>query len=303
MNEFDLLKRMRDEVPDQTDLRGVELRLAEIRAGRPPTRRRRLPRLRWGLALVACTAAVIAWQAVQGGTTRQDVRPAVANRGTAAVVLEKAALVAMRTRATEPHPDQWLYIKQSQHMAGGDLPTNEIWHKLDGTKTATRAKNGELRIADAEKGPTHPGKTLQELQALPADPDALLEHFRTMERDLTALSICQPECPAGTERDVKAFGAIGWYMRHGALVPPDKAAAMYRALAKIPNVTIEENATDGDGRTGIGVVLDLGPAGKGSYILDARDYRYLGLKVQRDGMTSTMSVLGTGIVDEPGQTP
>ncbi|MBE1586978.1 hypothetical protein ACFPOI_00980 [Nonomuraea angiospora] len=48
------------------------------------------------------------------------------------------------------------------------------------------------------------------------------------------------------------------------MVPPGKAAAMYRVLAKIPNITVEENATDGDGRKGLGVVLDLGTAGKGS---------------------------------------
>jgi hypothetical protein len=218
-------------------------------------------------------------------------------------VLERAALVPAATSAAEPRADQWLYIKESQHMAPGELPTYEYWYKLDGSEMALRKPGGELKVTRAETGPTHPGKTLKEIQALPADPDALLEHFRTMKRELTPLSICEPECPAQKKQDVKAFGAIGWYMNHGALVPPDKAAAMYRALAKIPDVRIEENAADGDGRTGIGVVLDLGAAGKGYYILDSRDYHYLGLKVVRGTETSAMSVLGTGIVDEPGQLP
>ncbi|MGN9841013.1 CU044_5270 family protein [Nonomuraea sp. H19] len=307
MNEFDLLKKMRDGVPEQQDMRSVERRLEEIRAGHRPVERRRrsVPRLRWGLGLAAaCVVGVAAVQLTPSGAPATGARPAVAPQPvTAVAVLEKAALVATRTRTVTPQPGQWFYQKQSQHMAGGDLPTYEEWHRLDGQKMALRGSGGKLKITKAEKGPTHPGKTLQELQALPTDPDALLEHFRTMDRELTSLSICEPNCPAGTEQDVKAWGAIGWYMRHVALVPPDKAAALYRALAKIPNVKIEENATDGDGRTGIGVVLDLGEAGRGVYILDAGDYHYLGLKVVGSDHTSAMSVLDSGIVDEPGQVP
>ncbi|GAA2888907.1 hypothetical protein GCM10010517_52970 [Streptosporangium fragile] len=173
---------------------------------------------------------------------------------------------------------------------------------MDGVKSALRVK-GELKITDAEKGPTHPGRTRQEVERFPADPDALLERFRTLERERATLSLCQPNCPAGTAADVKAFGAIGWYMKYGPLIPSDTAAAMYRALAKIPNVKIEENATDMDGRRGVGVVLDLGEAGKQYYILAPGDYRYLGTKIVDGGETSGMSVLASGIVDEAGQVP
>ncbi|GGL42131.1 CU044_5270 family protein [Planomonospora parontospora] len=306
-HEFGLLKEMRAEVPEQHDLSGVERRMEEIRAGRRPAeprhRSRPWPRLRWGLAVAtACTLGAGAWQLTQNNV--QEVQPAVAHQPVpAATVLERAALAAAATEVAEPRSDQWFYRKQTQHMSGGGLPTYESWHRLDGTRTAVREEGGELKVTDAERGPTHPGKTLREIRELPTDPDALLRHFRAMERELTPLSICAPRCPAGTEQDVKVFGAIGWYMSHGPLVPPDTAAAMYRALAKIPNVAIEENATDGDGRTGVGVVLDLGAAGKGVYILDARDYRYLGLKVVQGEETSAMSVLGAGIVDEPGRLP
>ncbi|MER7616456.1 CU044_5270 family protein [Nonomuraea wenchangensis] len=309
-DEFDLVRRMRAEVPVRQDLSGVERRLAELRTGGGParsSRRHRLPRLRWGLALAAaCVLGVGGWQLTRDGA-EEGVRPAVAHHPATttapATVLERAALAAASTMAAEPGPDQWFYRRQTQHMPGGDLPTYESWHKLDGTRTAIRTEGGKLKVTDAERGPTHPGKTLAELRRLPTDPDALLRHFRSLPRELTPLSICAPECPAGTEQDVKAFGAIGWYMSYGPLVPPDTAAGMYRALAKIPNVRIERNATDGDGRTGIGVVLDLGAAGKGSYILDPEDYHYLGLTVERDGVTAAMSVLSTGVVDEPGRLP
>ncbi|MGW2146225.1 CU044_5270 family protein [Nonomuraea bangladeshensis] len=304
-DEFDLVKRMRAEVPARQDLSGVERRLAELRA-RPvnPRRRNRLPRLRWGLALAtACVVGVGGWQLTRGGA-EQGARPPVAHRPTAtATVLERAALAAASSTAAEPSPDQWYYRQQSQHMPGGDLPTYESWDKLDGTRTAIRTEGRKLKVAAAERGPTHPGKTMAELRRLPTDPDALLRHFRSLPRELTPLSICAPACPAGTEQDVKAFGAIGWYMSYGPLVPPDTAAAMYRALARIPNVRIEQNATDGDGRTGIGVVLDLGEAGKGSYILDPEDYHYLGVVVGQGEDAAAMSVLSSGIVDEPGQLP
>ncbi|MEV0234519.1 hypothetical protein [Nonomuraea sp. NPDC050786] len=117
------------------------------------------------------------------------------------------------------------------------------------------------------------------------------------------MSICQPNCPPEIADSVKAFGAIGWYMKFGPMIPPDTAAAMYRALARIPDVTVEENVTDGDGRAGIGVVLDTGESGKAFYILDPRDYHYLGTKIVNGGQTVSMSVLGSGIVDRPGEVP
>ncbi|GAA4223782.1 hypothetical protein FHR32_003122 [Streptosporangium album] len=309
MNEIELLKSLRDEVPAQSDLRAEEHRLlAEIRAGSSVPRRRPArpaPRLHWGLALAGAGAlaatAVLVPQLV--GTAEPGSRPSAVRPPSAALVLENAALVATRTKAVDIRLDQWFYIKESQHMAGGDLPTFELWSRLDGRKDALRV-DGRLKLGNGEpRARTNPARTQREVEDLPADPDALLEHFRDLKEERAPLSICQPGCPEGTEADVRAFGAIGWYMKYGPLIPPDTSAAMYRALAKIPNVTIEENATDGDGRKGIGVVLDVGEAGKGYYILDPGDYHYLGTKVVRDGETSAMSVLDSGIVDGPGQTP
>ncbi|MFG1680534.1 CU044_5270 family protein [Nonomuraea sp. NPDC049269] len=301
MNELELLNRLRDEVPARPDVRAEERRLlAEIRGGSPVPRKRPALRPRWGLALVACGVAAAAVVVSQlGGAERPvKVRPA-----DPVGLLENAALVAARTKAVEIRSDQWFYIKESQHMpGGGGLPGFEHWSRMDGQKDAVRTR-GKLRLGNGEKGPTNPGKTAQEVEALPTDPDQLLAHFRGLKEERTPLSICQPNCPEGTLPDVNAFGAIGWYLKFGPVIPPEKAAAMYRALAKIPNVTVQENVSDGDGRQGIGVVLDLGAAGKGTYILDPEDYHYMGIKVEQDGETASMSVLGSGIVDQPGQTP
>ncbi|MER5326414.1 CU044_5270 family protein [Streptosporangium roseum] len=315
MNEIELLKSLRDEVPEQPDLRTEEHRLlAVIREGSSASRRRPArpaTRLRWGLALggagalaaaVAVAMSQLAAVPQPGGTAQPGNRQPAVRPPDAVVVLENAALVATRTRTADIRPDQWFYIKESQHM-GDDLPTFEHWSRMDGRGSALREEGGELKIGDGEPNArTDPARTRRELEGLPTDPDALLEHFRNLKEERTPLSICQPHCPEGTEGDVRAFGAIGWYMKFGPVIPADKTAAMYRALAKIPNVTIEENTEDGDGRKGIGVVLTVGER-KGYYILDPGDYHYLGTKVVDAGGTFAMSVLDSGIVDGPGQTP
>ncbi|TDB99692.1 hypothetical protein E1267_36795 [Nonomuraea longispora] len=305
MNEIELLNRMRDEVPEQQDLRGVERALARRTAGPAPMPARRpVYRLRLGLtAAGACALAVAATAVATSGGG--NVQPPVATTTRPAVtktVLERAALVAGRSTAQEIRPDQWFYLKESQHMGGG-LPTFEHWSRMDGGRTALRQEGGELKVGPPEKGPTDVTRTQREVEALPTDPDALVKHFRGLETARTPLSVCAPMCPPEIADDVKVFGAIGWYMKFGPMIPPDTRAAMYRALAKLRHVSVEENATDMDGRAGVGVVFDAGAHGKSVYILDSGDYRYMGVKSVDDGAAIGMSVLGAGIVDNAGDLP
>ncbi|TDE42403.1 hypothetical protein E1295_27960 [Nonomuraea mesophila] len=92
-------------------------------------------------------------------------------------------------------------------------------------------------------------------------------------------------------------------MKFGPMIPPETRAAMYRALARLPHVSVEEKATDMDGRTGVGVVFDAGAHGKSVYILDSGDYSYMGVKSVDGGVAIGMSVLGAGIVDNAGDVP
>lgn len=286
MDELDLLNRFRDEVPAQVDLRAEEQRLAAAMIAPQKAPEKRVSRVRVGFALAAACAMSVTFVAVAKVRAPSDA-PQVS-------LLERAALVAERTTATDVRPDQWFYVKES--MDGG---TFEFWSRMDGKKSAIKENDGELRTGPGEKGPTNPAKTQLEVDALPSDPDALLAHFRTLSRELFPLSICQPNCPPDRAQDVKAFGAIGWYLKYGPIIPPEKAAGMYRALAKIPGVTVTENDTDSAGRKGVGVVLDLGQAGKGTYILDPADYHYMGVKTPEMGIT----LLTSGVVNEPGQLP
>ncbi|WP_146103658.1 CU044_5270 family protein [Nonomuraea solani] len=296
------------------DVVGAERRLAAMVNGAPAVRRPKpVHRVRIGLALAGACAVVVAAVAVVQAQEGKDVgvrppggnglaRPSGGSNGVVAV-LERAALVASRSSVAGIRSDQWFYLKESQHL-GGDLPAFESWDRMDGRRSAVRVEGEELRVGAAEKGPTHVGRTQKEVEALPSDPDALLRHFRGLEKERSPLSICHPRCAPEIADDVKVFGAIGWYMKFGPMIPPETVAGMYRALAKIPNVSVEEGVTDADGRQGIGVVFDAGDGVKGYYILDPDDYHYMGVKVVRaDGESAGMSVLGSGIVDEPGQTP
>ncbi|MFI6183719.1 CU044_5270 family protein [Nonomuraea sp. NPDC051191] len=302
VNEIEMLRRMRDEVPERPDVSQVRLRMAAHLERAPARPKRPAYRLKFGLALAAAGVLAAATAAVlvpAGGDEPRTRRPAVPS---AAMVLERAALMATRNAPAEIRPDQWFYLKESQHM-GADLPTFETWDRMDGTRSALRQEGGELKIGPAEKGSTTVRRTQREVAAMPADPDALLRYVRDDASTPMPLSICGPECPPEIAQDVKAFGTIGWYMKFGPVIPPDTAAAMFRALAKIPHVSVEENATDMDGRPGVGVVFDAGQFGKLSYVLSPGDYRYLGVKAVSDGQSVGMSVLGSGIVDRPGDTP
>ncbi|GAA2888899.1 hypothetical protein GCM10010517_52960 [Streptosporangium fragile] len=51
-----------------------------------------------------------------GATEGPGNRPPALGQPSAAVVLENAALVAARTKTAEIRPDQWFYMKESQHL-------------------------------------------------------------------------------------------------------------------------------------------------------------------------------------------
>lgn len=308
VDEIELLREMRGEVPERPDVSGVRLRMAGHMERAPSRRARPAYRMRFGLALAtagvlaAATVAVLVRPGGGGPEARPAPSSAVARPSGVATVLERAALMAAQSTAAEIRPDQWFYLKESQHM-GADLPAFETWDRMDGFRSALREEGRELKVGPVEKGPTNVRRTQQEVEALPADPDALLRHFRDGAPERTPLSVCVPSCPPEIAQDAKAFGTIGWYLKYGPVIPPDTAAAMFRALAKISHVSVEEDATDMDGRHGVGVVFDAGEHGKLYYVLNPGDYRYMGVKAVHDGQSMGMSVLGSGIVDRAGDTP
>jgi hypothetical protein len=319
MDEMKMLDRLRQGVPPQTDLNAERDRLlTEIRGeqGAPAAVRhmptRRAIRLPWRISLAGAVglAAAVSVVAVTGldGEAKAPVAkqpPVAAARVSAVSVLEKAALVAEKTRTVEIRPDQWFYTKQTQNLAVN--PVFEHWVRMDGSQEAVREWKRELKVGPGEQGPMNPAKTQRTIENLPTDPDAMLKYLHQKPDGLRFGTLCRLPVEVTCSEEIadadEAYEAIQWYMKYGPIIPPEKLAAMYRAMAKIPHITIEENATTMEDRKGIGVVLDAGASGKMYTILDPGDYHYLGEKTVQGDKTFGRSILASGVVDKPGETP
>ncbi|MEV8019408.1 CU044_5270 family protein [Streptomyces sp. NPDC086554] len=113
-------------------------------------------------------------------------------------------------------------------------------------------------------GPDRP--TYAWLASLPTDPDALLKKLYAQTR-------------VSDERETKAqavFGKIGELLE-GTIMPPENAAALYKAVAKLPGVTEVPDAVDAAGRHGIGITLKQSSyATRDEWIFDKKTFAYLG---------------------------
>jgi hypothetical protein len=141
------------------------------------------------------------------------------------------------------------------------------------------------------------------LESLPASPRQLLN---LIQRQIT---------PVGTD-DVEAFLLIGQLLS-SAVLPPHTAAALYRAAALIPGVTVAPGATDALGRPGIGIAYSYVGARDGlrlreEWIFSTSTYQFIGARTSvtaqgaasRDDTQATASaVLARGIANTPGGTP
>jgi hypothetical protein len=109
-----------------------------------------------------------------------------------------------------------------------------------------------------------------------------------------------------TGPDQEAFVAIG-----DMPAPPQVSAALYRAAARIPGVTIVPGAVDAAGRKGIAVARDQHGT-RTEWIFNKTTLRLLGTRgvLLKNGpwakagttVTST-AILDRGIVDKAGDTP
>jgi hypothetical protein len=102
-------------------------------------------------------------------------------------------------------------------------------------------------------------------------------------------------------------------------VPPRVAAELYHALAAIPGVAVNANATDVAGRRGVAFTLALTPgtvpaggftggtaaSDTGEIILDPRDYHLLGYATLTPGgqPLKAVAILRQAFVSGPGVQP
>ncbi|MFE7532508.1 CU044_5270 family protein [Kitasatospora sp. NPDC057542] len=273
---------------------------------RGPAAGARRIRLGW-VALPALAGGLALSLVLAGGPVE---RGADSTRPVAAVVLDRAARAAEQQSAPAVRGDQFVYVKSLDDWAkseGEAARDRELWRSVDGSRRELLLLDGHLpnpggsdEHGEPEPVPYSGIGSYAYVAALPTDPDALLARIHA---DTAGL---------GPGPDEEAFRTVGDLLRE-QIAPPAVSAALYRAAAKIPGVTVIDSVTDAAGRPGIAVARrDGGGKVESQWIFDRADYTFLGERTvaladgstfKKGDITGQMAVLARAIVDQPGTRP
>jgi hypothetical protein len=319
MNDLELLRELRSELPypERTRLAPGRSRLLS-EARRPPRRRFRavrgntrpilLPAL--AATVAVAVAAALTGYALSGGTGPAQPSaapkrsappgrsPAVAQAVLAARVLRDASDVVGRAPVTAtPGPGQWIYSKLVQYDYTDGVSSAENWMTFDGTRTAYYESPGGPLIVHTSPVTPPSGITSDPLaafstEATPETAYYALTSLPTPPRQLLAAAaaagnaIGAANVGAGTPVASHAPGNKGqlefdylslllWNAAAGVGAPPAAESAVFRAMATIPGVTIQQGITDAAGAPAIGVSAD---GGYDQLLLDPVSYQVIGLR-------------------------
>ncbi|MFE0474877.1 CU044_5270 family protein [Streptomyces sp. NPDC058947] len=250
-------------------------------AGRRP--RRRLIHLAVPVGAAAAVCATLLTLGSTGGAQPSPDPEAVE-------LLNRIATVAAARNAPEVRDDQYVYtLTQGTREVmdeGTDTFRRADWHAVDGAReglarvTVLSGPSGK-GTADMSLGRDPNGTTYRELEELPTDADAL--HDRVW-------AATEGQGPTHEEAALEMIGS----MLQGATLLPEVDAALYRAAAMIPGVSVVEDAEDAAGRSGVGLAVGEGDD-RDVWVFGEKDLRYLG--------SDDVALLRVAVVDEAGQTP
>ncbi|MFI6416985.1 CU044_5270 family protein [Streptomyces sp. NPDC050842] len=238
-----------------------------------------------------------------------------------AVLLDRIATVAAAKPARAVRDDQYVYVSStvawsSQSDADPvmrlDTPhSREVWLSVDGRRPGLLRERGQdIPLADevdksgrpvtpvGNPAPTLNGPTYRYLESLPTDPDVLLKKIYDETRG------------QGPGPDQEAFVTIGDLLRE-QLAPPKVSAALYKAAAGIPGVTVVGDAVDAAGRHGVAVAR-VHDGERTEWIFDRNTLEFLGERgvmvedkpwAKSGQITATTAVLSRGVTDKTGEAP
>jgi hypothetical protein len=289
MDELELIRQMRDSTPAitpqaehaaRTSLRRAITRPGLASATVPGPRRRPRSRRMWGFGIASTAAVAAACAVLASGTVP---RAPASIRLDAAVVLDRAAGAISSQPGARPGPHQWIYI-ESTHLADPLNPravTDDLWLRADGRQIGF-LRNGKLVVQDVPAGAAGGYSAVTSydtLAKLPTDPKALLADIYAMPTGGNGLGSgslahqilgAPPLLPLGTGRNSSAFlnlAQLIWNSPAGA--PPGVQAALYRAMAQIPGITVDVNARTVNGQPAISV---------GGLLFDPHTYQMIGAR-------------------------
>jgi hypothetical protein len=294
--------------------------MSELRAVSPWYRNIRRPRASRATVMIASGLTALAASAVAAtlGVLGQQAGPAIppshpglplSNPGSAVLLLSKIAKAAEHSPAPKVRDSQYVYIKSwvawtSEGPSGSKLETpheRQIWIPVaDLCRPVVIHEQG---IPQGVKAATIPGEkcpdrgylndpTYRLLQTLPTDPHALLALINKDEKG------------AGSSPDEEAFTTIGDLLDE-SIAPPKVSAALYRAAALIPGVTVEAHLVDALGRSGVAVAFsDFGT--RTEWIFDSKTLQWLGERevgIGHGKLTGEQAIQVRAIVDHAGELP
>ncbi|TMR99463.1 CU044_5270 family protein [Nonomuraea basaltis] len=263
----------------------------------------RLPRAGRRAVTVGVLAAVITAVALVadpvGVEAPRSVVPGLAvPAANAQALLGRAAQAAGNRAFTAPRPDQWVYIETRIQGVGkaapGEVQTprtpletrvDRSWTRADGKELAL-FEDGEL--VRSPTGGAMPPQDYATVATLPTDPDALLAWM---------YAAMGGRHGSEEDREITAYRLLGSLLANN-LVPPAQEAAVYRALAKIPGVTVNPDAVDVEGRPAVAVARVEGGWVSHELLLDRVTYTYLG---ERAVAGADYTAPGPGVRTEDGR--
>ncbi|GAA1941923.1 hypothetical protein GCM10009837_80000 [Streptomyces durmitorensis] len=307
----------------------------------PASPRRRLlrPAVLMPAAAALAVAGVLAATLPSGGA--DGVRDMGAGRGAtpgATVTLDRIATASLKSDTERVKDSQFVYVRslvqenegefngkvklgtpfeRQVWMSQNPAPVTDIGMIRESGEGASMpgqdlpveasAVDGSEDTGAIPEGPGRP--TYDWLASLPTDPDALLKKLYAETR-----------VSDGRETKAQAvFDRIGDLLAE-TIMPPENAAAFYKAVAKLPGVTEVPDAVDAAGRHGIGITLDESSyATRSEWIFDKKSLAYLGsrgymTKDHKPGgkpgkagnpevLNGSVAVLERAVVDQRGMEP
>ncbi|MET7513662.1 CU044_5270 family protein [Streptomyces sp. NPDC005480] len=266
------------------------------------------------LALTGALAATLTFVGDDHGATRVAHAPAADSGAT--VLLNQIADASLRTDATPVKDAQYVYVRSTVRSNEGAFAgpvelgaphRREAWMAqtskpvktlgtIEETGKGVPMSGQRLPVESADAlAPGLDRPTFAWLASLPTDPDQLLDELYAGTR------------ASGREsKDQAVFEKIGSLLDE-TVMPPKNAAALYKAVARIPGIKRIPDAVDAAGRHGVGIARqDARSATRSEWIFDSESLTYLGSRsyLDKDGtgmkLAGTNAILRRTVVDRSG---
>ncbi|MFE0178318.1 CU044_5270 family protein [Streptomyces sp. NPDC059002] len=225
-------------------------------------------------------------------------------------MLEKIAAAAEKQPSKGIRDDQYVYIKSKIGYSSdsddgpGELDPihpREIWFSVDGKRDDLLhepANGAQNEVIEPELPLTPTDTYYRNLQRLPTDPVNMLDWLHR-------------ESDGSSSADQATFVLVGDLSRE-SLMPPEQAAALWLAAAKIPGVELLDDAVDAEGRHGVAIAREDDGI-RQELIFDKKTKQYLGERqvatedlpsgFKKGTVVGRSAILERAVVDRPGQRP